>query len=114
MDLGNVGAVIDRAAQLIAELGGGVVREGLIDAYPAPAKKQPAWRFREKKGGLAQMEARRRRQLERALGESRYELTRATAILDDLARRAAQPRKKRPTKRASPQPMQRDDQMEFF
>lgn len=78
------------------------------------AKKQPAWRFREKKGGLAQMEVRRRRQLERALGESRYELTRATTILDDLARRAAQPRKKRHAKPASSHRMQRDDQMEFF
>ncbi len=78
------------------------------------ARKQPAWRFREKKGGLAQIETRRRRQLERALNESRYELTRATTILDDLARRAAQPRGKRRPKPTASQPTQRDDQMKFF
>ena len=78
------------------------------------AKKQPAWRFRENKAGLAQVQSRRRRQLEKALGQSRYELTRATAILDDLARRAAQPRGKRKAKPAASRPMPRDDQMEFF
>ena len=78
------------------------------------ARKQPAWRFQEKKGGLAQIEARRRRQLERALDESRYELSRATTILDDLARRAEKPRGKRRAKPAPSRPMQRDDQMKFF
>ena len=78
------------------------------------AKKQPAWRFPEKTNALAPLEARRRSQLERALGESRRELADATGILDDLARRAAQPRKKRGTKPAPPHAMTRDDQMEFF
>jgi phenylalanyl-tRNA synthetase beta chain len=39
-DIGNIGAVIDRAAALIAELGGGSVKEGRVDAYPAPVEKR--------------------------------------------------------------------------
>jgi phenylalanyl-tRNA synthetase beta chain len=39
-DIGNIGTVIDRAAALIAELGGGSVREGRIDAYPSPVAKR--------------------------------------------------------------------------
>ena len=40
VDIGNVGPVLDRAAALIAELGGGSVREGRVDAYPAPVAKR--------------------------------------------------------------------------
>ncbi len=78
------------------------------------ARKQPAWRFREKKGGLGPLETRRRRQLERALNESRHELSRATAILDDLARRAEKPRGKRRAKPTASGRTQPDDQMKFF
>ena len=78
------------------------------------AKKQPAWRFAEKAGAPVPVEARRRRQLEKALGESRHELARATSILDDLARRAAKPTKARNGKTAKPRPTPWDDQMEFF
>ena len=39
-DVGNVPWVLDRAARLIAELGGGAVREGRVDAYPRPAEKK--------------------------------------------------------------------------
>jgi len=37
-DIGAVPAVVDRAAQLIAELGGGKVLKGLVDLYPKPAQ----------------------------------------------------------------------------
>ena len=78
------------------------------------AKKQPAWHFPEKMNALAPLEARRRHQIERALGESRRDLANATATLDELARRAAQPRKmRRPKARPQAQAMD-ENQMEFF
>ena len=78
------------------------------------ARKQPAWRFREKKSGVGPLETRRRRQLEKALNDSRHELSRATAILDDLALRAEKPRKKQPSKKAPSRSIPRDKQMDFF
>jgi phenylalanyl-tRNA synthetase beta chain len=37
-DIGAVPSVADRAAQLIAELGGGTVLKGLVDVYPKPVQ----------------------------------------------------------------------------
>jgi phenylalanyl-tRNA synthetase beta chain len=39
-DVGSVPAIADRAAQLIAELGGGTVLTGLVDVYPRPVAKR--------------------------------------------------------------------------
>ncbi len=78
------------------------------------AKKQPAWRFPEKMDALAPLEARRRHQIERALGESRRDLANASATLEELARRAALPRKmRRPKARPQSQAVS-GKQMEFF
>jgi len=38
-DIEGVGAALDRAAQLMAELGGGVVARGVLDAYPSPRSR---------------------------------------------------------------------------
>jgi len=67
----------------------------------ALAKKQPAWRFQERAAELPEMEARRRRNLAIALGATQRKLASATAILEDLARRAAQPRTARAQSGAS-------------
>ena len=44
-DIEGVTAAVDRAAQLIAELGGGVVARGVVDVYPAP-RPHPRLAFR--------------------------------------------------------------------
>lgn len=80
----------------------------------AQLRKQPAWRFQETARDLPAFEARRRRQLEKLLNETRRELLQSAAILDDLARRAARPPKRRGPNRGFPDPSARATQMEFF
>ena len=78
----------------------------------AQLKREPAWRFSKRGEDLAAFEARRRRQLERELRDIRRELLECTAVLDELARRAARPPKRRGAKQAAP--IRTAKQMEFF
>jgi phenylalanyl-tRNA synthetase beta chain len=71
----------DRVAALIAEMAGGQVLRGAIDAYPAPIRREPVWLRESRVERLTGMRA----NIERAAEILRA--LRFTVKLDDLAKR---------------------------
>lgn len=76
----------------------------------AKHRRHPAWKFHEKTAALVKFEAKRRRELETELAIKRDELEDVEMILNDLAERAAKPRK---SKKKSKGPAAEQDFFQF-